>query len=78
MENMVRDHTAMSKTAFTALNETTATERIDEIAEILAVGLTRLRARQSSRLSADCGEGSLDCPAQQSGHANVLTDGGSE
>ena len=55
MENMVRDHTAMSKTAFTALNETTATERIDEIAEILAVGLTRLRARQSSRLSANGG-----------------------
>jgi hypothetical protein len=51
-------------------------ERLDEIAEILAAGLTRLHARQSSRLSADRGEGSLDCPGEQSGHANVLTDGG--
>jgi hypothetical protein len=54
----------------------TPAERLDEIAEILAAGLTRLHARQSSRLSADRGEGSLDCPGEQSGHANVLTDGG--
>jgi hypothetical protein len=44
-------------------------ERLAEIAEILATGLIRLRARQSSHLSADCGESSLDCLAQQSGHA---------
>jgi hypothetical protein len=54
----------------------TAVERLDEVAEILAAGLMRLRARQSTPESPDCGEGSLDCPAQQSGHANVLTDGG--
>jgi hypothetical protein len=47
-------------------------KRLDEVAEILAAGLMRLRARQSSRLSADGGESSLDCPAHQSGHANVL------
>src|SRR5436305_1100631 len=58
--------------------EMTPAERLGEIAEILAAGLTRLRARQSSALCANCGEGFLDCPAQQSGHANVLRDGGSE
>ena len=53
-------------------------ERLSEIAEILAAGLTRLRARQSSALPADFGESSLDCAAHQSGHANVLKDGGME
>jgi hypothetical protein len=51
-------------------------ERLTEIAEILAAGLTRLRARQSSSFSADLGESSLDCTGRPSGHANVLTDGG--
>jgi len=52
-------------------------ERISEIAEILAAGLMRLRARKSSRLSPDCGESSLDCTATQSGHTNALkTPGG--
>jgi hypothetical protein len=50
-------------------------ERLDEIAEILAAGLSRLKARQSSSQSADFGESSLDCPGQQSGHANMLTNG---
>ena len=54
----------------------TAAERLDEVAEILAAGLMRLRARQSSPLSADFGESSLDCAGHQSGHANVLKDGG--
>ena len=48
-----------------------APERLAEIAEILAAGLIRLRARQSSHLSADCGESSLDCPGIQSGHADT-------
>jgi hypothetical protein len=47
-----------------------APERLAEIAEILAAGLMRLRARQSSHLSPDCGESSLDCPGNQSGHAD--------
>ncbi len=38
-------------------------ERFAEIAEILAAGLMRLRARQSSPLSPDCGESSLDFSA---------------
>jgi hypothetical protein len=50
----------------------TAAERLDEMAEILSAGLTRLRARQSSQISADHGESSVDCAAHQSGHANVL------
>jgi hypothetical protein len=49
----------------------TANERLSEVTEILAAGLMRLRALQSSSLSADRGEGSLDCPGQQSGHANT-------
>lgn len=57
----------------------TAPERLDEIAEILAVGLMRLRARQSSPLSAHRGESSLDCAGHQSGHADALKlDGGSD
>jgi hypothetical protein len=54
----------------------TAAERLSEVAQILAAGLSRLKARQSSALPADFGESSLDCAAHQSGHANVLTDGG--
>ena len=44
-------------------------ERLSEIAEILAKGLMRLRARKSSCLSGDHGESSLDCLTHQSGHA---------
>jgi hypothetical protein len=47
-----------------------APERLAEIAEILAAGLMRLRARQSSPLSPDRRESSLDCSAHQSGHAH--------
>jgi hypothetical protein len=54
-------------------------ERLAEIAEILAAGLMRLKARKSSGLSTDAGESSLDCHAHQSGHANALKrPGGSE
>ncbi len=49
-----------------------AAERLDEIAEILATGLMRLRARQSSPLSGSIGESSLDCAAHQSGHPGPL------
>ena len=51
-------------------------KRLSEVAQILAAGLSRLKARQSSALPADFGESSLDCAASQSGPANVLTDGG--
>lgn len=47
-----------------------APERLAEIAEILAAGLMRLRARKSTPLSPHSGESSLDCPGHQSGHAD--------
>ncbi len=50
-------------------------ERLDEIADILATGLIRLRARKSSSLSRDRGESSLDFSPEQSGHADGLTRG---
>jgi hypothetical protein len=54
----------------------TAAERLDEIAELLAVGLMRLQARKSSPLSAAGGESLLDCAAHQSSHAGRLTSHG--
>ena len=59
-----------------APHKLTTAQRLDEVAKILALGLTRLKARQSSALPADFGESSLDCAGEQSGPANVLTDGG--
>jgi len=50
-------------------------ERIAEIAEILAAGLIRLRAQQSSELLRRNGESSLDFTAHQSGHANAFSTG---
>jgi hypothetical protein len=52
-------------------DDLSAAERLDEIAGILAAGLMRLRARQSSHLSRHDGESSLDCSATQSGHAEA-------
>lgn len=46
-----------------------ARERLDEIAEILALGLVRLRARKSSRLSPVSENSSLDFNAHRSGGA---------
>jgi hypothetical protein len=58
-------------------SQITADERVNEIAEILAVGLMRVRARQSSALSPHGRESSLDCLGHQSGHADILKlDGG--
>ncbi len=51
-------------------------ERIAEIAEILALGLVRLHARQSSQTSAVGGESSLEPVGHQSGHANPETENG--
>ena len=45
----------------------TTAERLDEIADILAAGLMRLRVRKSSHLSRDPGESSLDFSAGQRG-----------
>ena len=51
-------------------------ERLAEIAEILASGVVRLRARQSTPLLPSPGESSLDCAGDQSGHANSKTEKG--
>jgi hypothetical protein len=53
-------------------------ERLDEVADILAAGLMRLKLRKSSHLSAVSGDSLLDCTAHQSSHADRLKpDGGS-
>ena len=59
----------MSKTSGPAI---TTTERLSEIAQILALGLMRLGARQSSPVSPHVGESPLDCAAHQSGPADIL------
>jgi hypothetical protein len=45
----------------------TGAKRISEIAEILAVGLSRLEGRMSSRKAAEFGESSLHFSPDQSG-----------
>ena len=48
-------------------------ERVSEVCWLLALGLIRLRLRQSSELSAALGESSLHIPPDQSGHAKPNT-----
>jgi hypothetical protein len=66
-----RDH--FSKMTILKEPDIDATERLIEVAEILALGLQRLIARQSSELSADSGESSLHYNASQSGHAGPVS-----
>ena len=57
----------------------TTKERLGEVCRLLALAVLRLRARdhggtgQSSGLSAETGESSVDCPARASGHATRPT-----
>lgn len=44
-------------------------ERVAEVTRILALGLIRLRGRQSSQVSAAVGEVCLHFPPDRSGHA---------
>ena len=53
----------------------TRAERLGEVAEILAAGLIRMRARMSSQKSIDGGEISLDIIARQSGPDSNLAGG---
>jgi hypothetical protein len=46
-------------------------ERIAEIGELLALGLIRLRARQSTSLSERTRDSLVDCLATPSGHAGT-------
>jgi hypothetical protein len=50
-------------------NRMTAAESLAELGRILADGLIRMKARQSSGLSADCRESSVDLSRLKSGHA---------
>ena len=47
-------------------------ERLAELASIIAAGLLRLRARQSSRLSGDRENSCVDFTADQSGGVSVV------
>jgi len=49
----------------------TVPERLAELGQILALGLMRLRARKSSRLSADRGDSSVDFLPDRSGYADA-------
>jgi hypothetical protein len=49
-----------------------AAERLAELAAILAVGLRRLRARQSTKTSGERENSFVDFTAHQSGHATGL------
>lgn len=49
-----------------------ASQRISEIAEIVATALMRLRARKSSQFPRDAGESSLDLSPDRSGDANPI------
>jgi len=49
-------------------NDSPCADRLNEIAEILAAGLIRLRQRKSTRLSRDHGESCLDFTPNQRGH----------
>jgi hypothetical protein len=55
--------------SFSIMTGSPAEDRISEIAEILAAGLTRLEVRKSSRKSAEFGESSLHFTPDQSGDA---------
>ena len=50
-----------------------AAERRAEVCRLLALGLLRLRQRESDDRSRAVPESSLPIPADRSGHANTLT-----
>lgn len=53
-------------------------QRVADIAEILAAGLIRLSARKSSGKRSESGDSSLDLPAIKSGHPKPIYGGGSD
>lgn len=50
-----------------------STERLEELAELLAMGLTRAMRPKSRELSSDPGESSLDILGHRSGHPTAGT-----
>ncbi|HVI27284.1 hypothetical protein [Hansschlegelia sp.] len=74
----VGDHILANMTHGNSRPQDDAKERLAELADLLAAGLLRLRLRraeQSSGLSDDGGESSLDCVGDRSMHANPKTQG---
>ncbi|RLP22757.1 hypothetical protein D8676_22765 [Mesorhizobium sp. YM1C-6-2] len=71
---MGNDSRTFSRTGPNALRPAlmSPAERRAELCALLALGLVRLRARQSSETSADPENGLLDCAADQSGHATAI------
>jgi hypothetical protein len=57
-------------------NRMSPAERHAELGRILAVGFIRMKARQSSPLSADRGESHVDISRLKSGHATRNSQGG--
>jgi hypothetical protein len=57
-------------------NRMSPAERLAELGRILAASLIRMKARQSSPLSADRGESHVDFLLPQSGHATRDSQGG--
>lgn len=53
------------------LDHKSATERLDELAELLATALLRAQGAKSTAISADRGEKFVDLSACGSGHAPV-------
>jgi hypothetical protein len=53
-----------------------ARARVAEIGHILALGLVRLKARQSSQMEDGTGESSLDCVGHQSGDETAAAENG--
>jgi hypothetical protein len=51
------------------MSQLIACDRIAEIAELLALAVSRIQARKASELSDHGGDSSLDTSAHQSGHA---------
>jgi hypothetical protein len=56
-------------------NRMSPAERLTELGRILAVGFIRMKARQSSPLSADRGESTVDYAAPKSGYATCNSGG---
>ena len=56
----------------------TPRERVAELAAILAGGVIRVSSGKSSRNPNSAGEFSLDCRANQSGHAPETNTGGTQ
>jgi hypothetical protein len=78
-KSLGRDHASLMTTSEIANAhrddpDDQARARIAEIGEILALGLVRLHARQSSRMLSGSGESWLEPVGHQSGHANSETE----